>query len=119
MPDHIRYLLKHAAIGTVVGLIFVALVLAFDIAGLRHLVANTQGGFVALTVMSVFFVITFGSVQMGIAVMRLGADDTDTDGGGPRQGAPVAGVEPLPVRVPVRQAGRADCGREHRRGGGS
>lgn len=81
MPQHIRFLLTHAAIGAAAALAFVALLLAFDVMGLRHLVMNTSEGFIALAVMTVLFVITFGSVQMGRAIMSLGEDDTTPRGG--------------------------------------
>lgn len=81
MPSHIRFLLKHAALGGAAGVLFVGLLLAFDIVGLRHLVMNTSEGFIALAVMTVFFVITFGSVQMGRAIMSLGRDETPPSGG--------------------------------------
>ena len=83
MPNHIRFLLKHAAIGAVAGVAFVGLLLAFDVVGLRHLVLNTSEGFIALTVMTMLFVITFGSVQMGRAIMSLGRDYR-TGGGRPQ-----------------------------------
>jgi hypothetical protein len=94
MPDHIRFLLKHAALGATAGVVFVGLLLAFDIAGLRHLVLNTSGGFIALAVMTVFFVITFGSVQMGRAIMSLGQDETPPSGG---RRAPEGQLIPIPV----------------------
>ena len=83
MPNHIRFLLKHAAIGAVAGVAFVGLLLAFDVVGLRHVVLNTSEGFIALTVMTMLFVITFGSVQMGRAIMSLGRDYR-TGGGRPQ-----------------------------------
>lgn len=93
MPSHIRFLLKHAAIGGVAGVAFVALLLAFDVVGLRQLVLNTAEGFVALAVMTMLFVITFGSVQMGRAIMSLGRAD-DTPGGGHHQAERLI---PIPV----------------------
>jgi len=99
MPSHIRFLLKHAAIGGAAGVAFVALLLAFDVVGLRHLVLNTSEGFVALAVMTVLFVITFGSVQMGRAIMSLGQDDTP--GGGRHQSQMLI---PIPVERSPRGA---------------
>lgn len=93
MPHHIRFLLTHAAIGAGAALVFVALLLAFDIMGLRHLVMNTAEGFIGLAVMTVLFVITFASVQMGRAIMSLG-DDDDTPRGGHK--APEM-LMPIPV----------------------
>ena len=99
MPHHIRFLLKHAAIGAVAGVAFVGLLLAFDVVGLRHLVLNTSEGFIALAVMTMLFVITFGSVQMGRAIMSLGRDDR-RGGGRPQAEALI----PIPVETAQRQA---------------
>lgn len=92
MPNHIRFLLKHAAFGGAAGCVFVALLLAFDIGGLRHLVLNTGGGFVGLAVMTMLFVITFGSVQMGRAIMAMGHDE-------PPRGGRAEALIPIPVET--------------------
>lgn len=94
MPHHIRFLLKHAAIGAVAGVAFVGLLLAFNAAGLRHLVLNTSEGLIALAVMTILFMITFGSVQMGRAIMSLGRNDR-RGGGRPQAEALI----PIPVET--------------------
>lgn len=96
MPNHIKFLLGHAAIGAVAGVCFSALVIYCDIAGLWHLVTETKDGPLAAAIMTVFFVITFASVQMGRAVMSLGEsddDDHDDDQDGP------SGGELIPIRI--------------------
>ncbi len=95
MPDHIRFLLKHALIGVAAAVSFVGLLLWFNVMNLWYLVSHTAEGPLALGVMTVFFIITFASVQMGIAVMALGESDEDDDG--PRGNVPELAV--LPVRV--------------------
>lgn len=72
MPAHVRFLLVHAGIGVLIALVFAALILWFDIAGIRHLVLNTDEGPLALGVFVVLCAITFGSAQMGIRIMLLG-----------------------------------------------
>lgn len=79
MPDHIAFILRHAAIGFVLALVFVAMLLAFDVAGLRQLVTHTAEGPIAVLMLVVFFTITFGAVQIGYQIMMLGEDDDDDD----------------------------------------
>lgn len=89
MPSHIRFLLKHALIGLVAAVSFVSLLLWFNVMNIWYLVTHTSEGPLALAVMTVFFVITFASVQMGVAVMAL-AEREDDDG--PRGGTPELAV---------------------------
>jgi len=96
MPSHIKFLLTHAAIGAFAGICFSALVIYLDVAGLWHLVTQTQDGPLAAAIMTVLFVITFGSVQMGRAVMALGEPRDDDAPRGP------SGGELIHIRVPAR-----------------
>ncbi|GFE63515.1 hypothetical protein [Litoreibacter roseus] len=92
MPDHIKFMLRHAGFGACAALGFVGLLLYFNVGNLWYLVSHSAGGFLALAVMTVFFIITFGSVQIGIAIMGL-AD--------PEQKDPPRG-KLQPVRVPAK-----------------
>ncbi|MEQ8365581.1 MAG: hypothetical protein RIB61_02645 [Roseicyclus sp.] len=103
MPDHIRFLLIHAAIGFGLALAFVALLLAFDVAGLWHLVTHTSEGPLAVVMLVVFFTITFGSVQIGFRIMMLGRDDDDDHRGGPGGGRRSMSDQRGTVLVPVRK----------------
>lgn len=94
MPDYIKLILRHAAYGGVIAVVFVATLLWMNVGNLWHLVTHTAEGPLALVVMTLLFWITFGSVQIGIRIMMMG--DDDDKGGGKR--AP----EPLAIRVPVR-----------------
>ena len=73
MPAHVRFLLGHAAIGIAVGWLFVAAVVALDIAGLRGLMLRGADGALALALLTFGVSVTFGSAAMGAAVMGLGA----------------------------------------------
>jgi hypothetical protein len=95
MPDHIAFILRHALIGFVLALVFVAMLLAFDVAGLWHLVTHTAEGPIAVVMLVVFFTITFGAVQIGYQIMMLGEDDDDDDDHGGRR-------MPIPVRLDTR-----------------
>jgi uncharacterized membrane protein len=98
MPDHIKFILKHAVIGLGLGVAFVALLLAFDVAGLWHLVTHTSEGPIAAIVLTVLCGITFGSAQIGYKIMSMGEEtDSDNDEGGKRDG--VFTFDPLPVPV--------------------
>ncbi|NKX43432.1 hypothetical protein [Roseicyclus persicicus] len=101
MPDHIKFILRHAAYGVVIALAFVAMLLAFDVGGLWHLVTHTAEGPIALLMLVVFCSITFGSAQIGYKIMTLGEDDDDR--GGKRDAVPTLDAIPVPVRVDDRR----------------
>lgn len=98
MPDHIKLILRHAAFGGVISVVFVALLLWFNVANLWHLVTHTAEGPLALGVLTILCWITFGSVQIGIRIMMMGNDDDQS--GGKRAPEPV--VESLAMPIPVR-----------------
>jgi hypothetical protein len=95
MPNHIAFILRHALIGFGLALVFVAMLLAFDVAGLWHLVTHTAEGPIAVVMLVVFFTITFGAVQIGYQIMMLGEDDDDDDDHGGRR-------VPIPIRLDAR-----------------
>ena len=93
MPKLITFLLRNALGGALAGVFFSGVLIWSDIAGLRHLVLETADGPLAGGVMTVFFIITFASVQMGRAIMAMAAPEEDDDQDPPRRG------ELIPVRV--------------------
>lgn len=104
----IRFLLANAAIGVAAAVVMVALALAADFMNLWTLVSNNDAGPLALAVMTVFFSITFGSAQMGFALMFAMSNE-----GPPRSGRwrmalerVVAGRLPVPALVVVPPARR-------------
>lgn len=98
MPDHIRFILRHASFGFVLAFVFVGMLLAFDVAGLWHLVTHTVEGPIALAVLTVLCGITFGSAQVGYKIMTM-SDDSDDDQRGRRDGVFTLDAMPVPVRV--------------------
>ncbi|WP_291298016.1 hypothetical protein [Elioraea sp.] len=88
-PPHVAFLLSHAAIGVTTGMLFVAALLALDVAGLRGLMLRSADGSIALGLLLLGTSITFGSAAMGAAIMGLGAR--------PPADAP---PRPRPARVP-------------------
>jgi len=99
MPDHIRFILRHAAFGFVLSFAFVGMLLAFDVAGLWHLVTHTAEGPIALAVLTVLCGITFGSAQVGYKIMTMGEEDKDDDQGGKRDAVYTLDAIPVPVRA--------------------
>ncbi len=71
----VLFLLRHLLYGTVGGVTFGMLMLAFDIAGLRTLAFNSQQPALALGLLFFGLFVTFGSVGMGVGIMSLGRDD--------------------------------------------
>lgn len=98
MPELVRLYIKNVLIGLCLSLVFVAMLLWFNVANLAHLVTATQGGIIALVMLVVFNGIVFGGVQFAIAVMRM-AEPEDDDDRGRRDAIPAA--EPALVPVPV------------------
>lgn len=80
MPFLVRFLARHAAIGIGVATVFVGLLVAFDVARLGTLLFTSEDGLLAIIVLTLALGVTFGSVQMGFAVMLM--SDTDDIGGG-------------------------------------
>ena len=93
----VRFLAGHAVAGALIALATVSLLLIADVGGLRGLVVRSDVGLLALAVMSGFFVITFASVQMGVAVML----HLDTEDRGRRDPMPT-GMRLQPIRVHAR-----------------
>ena len=92
MPKLIRLYITSILAGFALALAFVALLLALDVANLRHLVLETQTGWLGGLLLVVFNGIVFAGVQFGIAIMRMADLGDDTPRGGLHQ----------PVLIPIR-----------------
>lgn len=99
MPRLIKLYIVNVAIGFGLAALFVGLLLALDLAGLRHLVLQTEMGWLAGLMLFVSTGIVFAGVQFGIAVMALAEDDQGPSGG---LRAPTL----VPVKVEARAARR-------------
>ncbi len=97
MPDLIKLLLRNAAIGFGAAAIFVALLLLTDTGGVGTLVANSDMGAVAVFMLTFFTGLTFGSAQMGFAVMS--AHRQDDRGGRGKRLLRTRPARAMPVRV--------------------
>lgn len=100
MPELVRMYIRQVLIGFALSVAFTALLLGFDVGGLRHLIFGSSAGLMALVMLVVFNGIVFSGVQFGFAVMAL-AEPDDTTGGGKRDALPSG----EPVRVPVAAGG--------------
>lgn len=76
--------------GSLAAVVTVGGLLGLDIGGIGTLVAGAENPLLPAALMTAGFVVTLASVAMGVAVMRLGADDQGPDGGR---------LVPVPVRV--------------------
>lgn len=97
MPQLVRLYIVNVAVGFVLALVFTGLLIALDVANLRHLVVASQGaGVIAVVMLVVFNTLLFAGVQFGIAVMRM-ADRPKPPRGGRRHRVPHTDAVPVPV----------------------
>lgn len=101
MPKLIRLYITNVAIGFGLSAAFLVGLIAFDVAGLRHLILDSDMGAVAALMIFVFQGVIFAGVQFAIAVMRLAEDEGQGPRGGLRQHADL-----VPVRVAQTSAKR-------------
>ncbi|WP_347267295.1 hypothetical protein [Paracoccus sp. (in: a-proteobacteria)] len=83
MPQLVRLYLFSTVIGLALGLVFTALLLVLDVAGLWHLVSATRGGWIAVFMLAFFHAVLFSGVQFAIRIMLMA--QRDTPAGGKRQ----------------------------------
>jgi hypothetical protein len=70
-----QFILLPALAGSLAGLLAVAGLLALDVGSLGTLVLGPSGGFVPVLLLSVGFMVTFGSAAIGGAIMALGEQE--------------------------------------------
>ena len=71
----LRHVLPHLFAGIAAGIVAAVGLVATNIGSLRDLMWNTQGGMLAFCLLTFGFVVTFGSIAVGHAVMALGDKD--------------------------------------------
>jgi len=69
LPHLVMFLIRHALIGFGLAIAFVAALLFYDVGGLASLAKTSASGKLAVALLTFFTGLTFGSVQMGFAVM--------------------------------------------------
>ncbi|MCH9809091.1 MAG: hypothetical protein K0U74_15305 [Alphaproteobacteria bacterium] len=75
MPMLLFFLAVHCGIGVATGVAFAALLVLFNIAGLKDLLVGSSEPVIPMFMLFTFCALTFGSLKMGIAVMTLPYDD--------------------------------------------
>ncbi len=79
MPTIVRHYIIQTAIGFALAAVFVAMLLYFDIVGLRRLIFGSDVGVLALFLLWFFNGIVFAGVQFGVSIMFMAEDDDDDD----------------------------------------
>lgn len=69
MPHLAWFLLRHAVVGFGAAIATVAAMMLLDVGGLRTLLFQSDAAWLALFLLTFFMGLTFGSAQMGFAIM--------------------------------------------------
>ena len=99
MPKLVRLYVRHVLIGWGVAALFCVMLVWMNVAGLRHLILETDMGWVAALALFISNGTLFAGVQFSIAVMML-AEDNDGPRGGRRERAAKVW---LPLAIPVEE----------------
>ncbi len=99
MPKLVRLYITHVLIGFALSAVFVAALLAFNIANLWHLISTSDMGWVAALMLFMFNGIVFSGVQFALTIMRMGEEEQT-----PKGGKRIPVVTDIPVRVEVTQS---------------
>ena len=97
----IRYVIVNLGFGMGFGAAFAALVLWFDVSGLHRLIFTSSSPIPALILLFGSFMLTFGSLVCGTAIMLLPSDDDLPPPPGGRRDEKFG--KPAALRVPVRR----------------
>ncbi|MCZ0962249.1 hypothetical protein [Paracoccus benzoatiresistens] len=83
MPKMVRVYIRSVLIGVALSCCFVAALLALDVAHLRHLILNSEVGWLAVVMLIALNTIVFGGVQFAFTVMSQ-AEKPPSSGSGSR-----------------------------------
>lgn len=81
MPKLIRLYVQSIAIGFALSVVFLAMMLWQDVAGLRHLILGSDMGWLAAIMVIVFNGIVFSGAQFSIVIMGMAEKDEGPKGG--------------------------------------
>jgi hypothetical protein len=77
----LRYVLPHLFAGCLAGLVAAGSIVAIDLGSLRELMQQSEDGWLAGLLLAFGFVVTFGSVALGRAIIQIGqSDERDPSG---------------------------------------
>lgn len=96
MPRLVRVYIRQCVFGLALSVVFVAGLIALDVAHLRHLVSSSDVGILAVGLLVLFNGIVFAGVQFAIAIMEM-QERPEPPAGGRRQ----AGAAPRLALAPV------------------
>jgi len=71
MPPLVRLFIRQGLFGLALGIVFAMLVVGFNVANLRHLVLNVEGGRLAFWLLAFFSGSVFGGAHIAITVMMM------------------------------------------------
>ena len=91
----LKLVLSHAALGAAFGFAFAVALVLLDAQGVGTLIWRSDSGWIAFILLAGGFMVTFGSLVAGSAIMMLSSDRDDGPGGGDGPGR----REWSPVRV--------------------
>jgi TRAP-type C4-dicarboxylate transport system permease small subunit len=103
MPELVRLYIRSVAFGFALAVVFTAVVVWLDVAGIGHLILGSEIGWIAAAMLVVFNGIVFAAVQFAFRVMAMAEDDEGPRGGHPAR-EPV--LVPARIAVPVRARAR-------------
>lgn len=75
MPMLLFFLAVHCGMGVALGVVFAALLVLLNIAGIKDLLVESSEPVIPILMLFTFCGLTFGSLKMGIAIMTLPYDD--------------------------------------------
>ena len=75
VPMLLFFLAVHCGMGVAMGVAVAALIVLFNVAGLKDLLVNSSEPVIPTFMLFALFALTFGSLKMGIAIMMLPYDD--------------------------------------------
>lgn len=101
MPRLVRLYIQQCLYGFALSVVFVGLLLALDVAGLRGLVGSTPGGWIAIVMLWFANGQVFAGVQFAITIMGMAEGEAQGPGPGRRLGAWLRRAEP--ALVPVKE----------------
>lgn len=81
MPELVRLYIRQVLIGWGIAALFVAGLIGFNVAGLRHLVLETRDGWIAGVMLLISNGVVFAGVQFGITIMAMAEDEDGPKGG--------------------------------------
>ena len=98
MPGLVRLYITQVAWGFIISAVFVGVLLALNVANLRHLITSSEIGLIALLMIWFMNGIVFAGVQFAYAIMSMAEKSK-----GPRGGTPVTyGLKSAPVKQEAR-----------------